>query len=236
MVKKRTTSLFLLAFYCLSSQLSATTIESIEEIRLAAKKFLEEKQVSADKENIEVTIGNIDSRLRLAKCDAPLTFFLPQANKLRGKTTVGIRCNGSKSWKIYVSANVIEHQSAWVLSRNVASGEMLTEGDLVKTKIAVSDTRKIPMTDLKQVLNASVKRTMRAGSPIYQGNLCLVCRGDKVSVSATNEYFSINVEAIAMGDALLGETVNVKNPSSRKVFGATVVGKNQLNVKIASTN
>lgn len=236
MLKNRTIFLLLLINCGLSLHLSATNIESVEEIRLAAKKFLEEKQVSADKENIEVTIGNIDNRVRLAKCDKPLQVFLAQAGRTRGKTTVGIRCDGHRNWKVYVSANVVERQAAWVVNRNISAGELIMTSDLVKTKITVSDIRKVPMTDIKQLVNASPKRAMRAGSPIFQGSLCLVCRGDKVTVSAANQYLSINVEGVAMGDALLGETVKVKNSSSRKTFGATVIGKSQLNVKIASAN
>ncbi len=216
--------------------LQANAIQSVEEIRQAAKKFLEEKQHSADKDNITITVGNIDSRLRLAKCEDALDFFLPQSGRRTGKTTVGVRCNTPTSWKIYVSAEIVRFQEVWIVTRSISRDEIITKADVEKRKMRVKNSRNIPMQSFKQLINASPKKNLRAGSIIYQDSLCLVCRGDKVSVSANNAYLSINVEGIALNDATLGESVQVRNSSSKKVFGATVTGKSQLSVNLIGMN
>ena len=220
----------------LCGQVSAQEIESIEEIRLAAKKFLEEKQVSADKTNTEISIGQIDPRMRLAKCTGEMNAFLPQTYRRNGKTTVGIRCNGPINWKIFVSARITEYQDAWVLNRNLTTGDIVTQDDIEKKRVEVTDSRKIPLTDLKHLLQASPRRAMRAGSTLYQDSVCLVCRGDRVTVSAKNQFLSINVEGVALSNAILGEKAQIRNSKSKKVFGAVVTGKNQLNIKIAGSN
>ena len=42
-----------------------------------------------------VTAGSLDSRLRLARCDAALEAFQPSGSRMLGNTTVGVRCTGS---------------------------------------------------------------------------------------------------------------------------------------------
>lgn len=228
--------LFIALFIGFNGSVYAFERQDIEKIRQAAKIFLEEKQVPADNTNTEITIGQIDPRMRLAKCSSELEAFLPQTSKRTGKTTVGIRCSGPISWKIFVSAKVTQYQEAWVLSRNVAAGELISQSDLIKRHVELLNTRKVLLTDLKLIINASPRRAMRAGATIFQDSVCLVCRGDKVTVTAKNDFLSINVEGVALNNAVLGEVVQVRNSSSRKTFGATVVGKNQLNVAIAGAN
>lgn len=225
-------SLCLLCFCLLSTKIYAKPIQSIEKIRFAAKKFLEEKQISADKSMTDIKIGKIDPRLRLAECQQDLDIFLPQVHKRSGKMTVGIKCQGPIQWKIFVSATVTQYQQAWVLNKNLSKTDVITRSDLMKQKVVIRDSRKLPFTDLKKMLNTSPKRTLRSGSVVFQDSVCLVCRGDKVSVSATNQFLNISVEGVALSDAVLGEKVQVRNSQSKKIFTASVVGKNQLNVKL----
>ncbi|WP_444997713.1 flagellar basal body P-ring formation chaperone FlgA [Aliikangiella sp. IMCC44359] len=215
--------------------LQAKTIQPIEEIQYAAKKFLEEMHTSADNENIEIVIGNIDPRLRLVQCEQPLEAYSPQATRRNGKTSVAIKCTGPVAWKIIVPAKITEYQLAWVVNRRVFPGDLLNKRDISQKRVPINYTRKEPLLNKKQMLNASPKKVMRSGSIIYQDSICLVCRGDKVSVTADNQFLSINVEGIALSDAILGETVQVRNTRTKKSFGAVVTGKNRLSVNIAGS-
>ena len=153
-----------------------------------------------------------------------------------GTGPVGIRCAGPIAWKIYVSAEVTNFQAGWVVNRNLLPGEILTQNDISQQRVKISNSKMLPMSDLQQVLNTSPKRRMRTGSTIYHGSVCLVCRGDKVMVSAANQFLSINVEGVALSDAVLGERIQVQNTKSKKVFDAIVTGKSQLNVNITGSN
>jgi hypothetical protein len=64
----------------------------------------------------------------------------------------------------------------------------------------------------------------------------MVRKGDKVAVTAQNEFMSIQVDGIALANARLGETTQIKNSQSKKIFGATVTGKNQLSITLSATN
>ena len=206
--------------------------QPVESITEAAKIFLEEKQQAADKESTRVIVSNIDPRTRLTACDRPLEAFLAPGMKLVGKTTVGVMCTGQKQWKIYVPAKVEKYVNVWVANRNLSTSDIISKADMRKQTIAIDRLRKSPMQDSAALMNTSPKRMMREGSVFFQDSVCMVCRGQKVNVSAINEYLTIFVEGVALSDAILGETVQIRNSQSKRVFGAIVTGKDQLSVKL----
>ncbi len=227
--------LFFLILSAFSSSLKAKEIQSLEEIQIAAKIFLEEKQVAADKKHREIQIGHLDPRLRLTKCQKKLDVFLPQKTRLTGKVSIGVRCQSPVNWKIYISATLIQFQEVWILNQNLARGDILTKSNVSKQRVNLNNLRYTPVQKIAKLVNTRLKRAMRAGSVIYENNICLVCRGEKINVTAKNRFLSIHVEGVALSDASLGEQVQVRNVKSRKVFGATVAGKNQIFVKLAGT-
>ncbi|MCW8878745.1 MAG: flagellar basal body P-ring formation chaperone FlgA [Kangiellaceae bacterium] len=206
--------------------------QPVESIVQAAKIFLEEKQHPADKDSIRIIVSNIDPRTRLTVCDRPLEAFLAPGMKLVGKTTVGVMCPGQKQWKIYVPAKVEKYVNVWVANRNLSTSDIISKADMRKRSISIDRLRKSPMENSAALLNTSPKRVMREGSVFFQDSVCMVCRGQKVNVSAVNEYLTIFVEGVALSDAILGETVQIRNSQSKRVFGAIVTGKDQLSVKL----
>lgn len=219
----------------------AKETHSIEDIRSTAKQFLlqhalagQSNETTDDIENTElqVKIGRIDPRIRLNQCDVPLEAFFPQYAKTSGKVTLGVRCNGSVAWKIFVSATVKHYQQVWVAARNLSKNDLLTKSDVLQKKLVLNDGRRMPLQDLSLIVGTSPKRNMRAGSVIYQDSLCLVCRGNKVSVNAKNSFINISADGVALADAILGESVQIKNSQSKKIFTAIVIGRNQLSVEL----
>ena len=212
------------------------TNQSLEAVRNTAKSFLEEMQEAADKHNIEVIVSHIDSRTRLNACQQPLQAFLAAGAKPTGKTTVGIACEAQSGWKIYVPAEVIVYRNVWVSKRHLNKGEIITKADLEEERLPDYRLRRLDVMAFSQIVGTSPKRNIRAGEPIFQDSVCLVCRGQKVQVSAKSNFLSINVEGIALVDAALGETAKIRNSRSKRIFDAIVTGKNQLSVALTPTS
>ncbi|WP_196137284.1 flagellar basal body P-ring formation chaperone FlgA [Aliikangiella sp. G2MR2-5] len=234
--------LILLIYLCLSSPSVFATQQirvkqdhqSLAKVQQAARIFLEEKQHSADNQSSRVSVDSIDPRTRLAACDEKLQVFLSPGSKLIGKTTVGVKCPGSRQWKIYLSAKVEVMQQVWVTTRQMQKDDVFGKSDLIKQLISIENFRVKPEIQIEKILGTSPKRNLRAGSVVLSNSICMVCRGEKVNVSARSDFLAINVEGIALSDATLGESVQVRNSQSKRVFDAIVTGKNQLSVKIAT--
>jgi len=207
--------------------------EKLNSIQNTAKIFLEEKTISADTKDVELNIGQIDPRLKLKKCDQPLIAFLPQGSKTFGKLSVGVRCSGTVPWKIFLSATVYHYQTVVIANNSLAKGKLISKQDLGYKRVKVSNFRKQPAVDSSQVVMTSPRRFIRAGSIIYTNNICMICKGNRVNVTAGSAYFSINLEAEALADALDGEMVKLRNSKSRRIFNGTATGRNKATVLLA---
>jgi len=229
-------SLAILVNIFVSSANAQTTaiFEPVKNIKLAAKIFLEEITNAADNPSISVSIGKLDPRLHLRQCSGNLQASLPASSKQTGRVMVVVACSGPVSWKIFVSATVAEFTEVIVAKNSIAKKSIISEQDIEIKRVNSANLRKQPAKNKKQVINTSPKRFIKAGDVIFEDNICLVCRGDTVQISARNQFLAINLQGIALADATLGESTKVRNQQSKRSFNARVVGKNQLEVTLAA--
>jgi len=209
--------------------------ESAENIRMAAKIFLEEITNAADNLSIVIKIGDLDPRLRLRHCENKLQALLPQSAKQRGKITVGVSCAQPVLWKVFVSATVFEYADVVVAKNVLEKKSIITEQDIEIKRVNISTLRKQPILDKTQVINTSAKRYLRAGTIISDDSICMVCRGDQVEITAKNQFFNINLKGIALADAAMGSNTTIRNSQSNRSFTARVIGRNQLEVPLIAT-
>ena len=228
----------LLFIYLLNSPAFAEQqplFESTENIRLAAKIFLEEITNAADNPSIEIKISDLDPRLRLRHCEKQLKSELPPSSKSKGRVTVSINCDHPVSWRVFVSATVYEYAEV-VVAKNVLAKKMLISAEDIEIKrVNVSTLRKQPIFSEAQVINTRTKRYLRAGTVISEDTICMVCRGDVVEVTAKNQFFNINLKGVALADATMGSNTKIRNSQSNRSFTARVIGRNQLEVPLIAT-
>lgn len=81
---------------------------------------------------MEVSVGTLDSRLRLAPCSR-VEPYLPAGSRLWGRTRLGLRCvEGSSAWNVFLPVTIKAWGPAWVLTGNVAPGAVLTSNDAAR--------------------------------------------------------------------------------------------------------
>ncbi len=210
--------------------------ESAKNIKLAAKSFLEEMTNAADNPNIVIKINQLDPRLRLRHCANNLQSFLPRGSRKKGRVTVGVSCNAPVLWKLFVSASVNEFADVVVAKSNLTKKTMITAQDLEIRNMNISALRYQPVFNISQVVNTKSQRYIRSGSIVFEEHICMICRGDIVNVKAKNEYFSINMQAIALANANMGQIAMVRNTQSKRTFNAKVIGKDQLEVSLNNSH
>ncbi len=208
--------------------------EPSENIRHAAKKFLEEMTNAADNPSITINVNQLDQRLRLRHCVNKLHTSLPAGSKSDGRMTVAVSCNLPVSWKVLISATVYKFADVIVAKNNIAKKSIISEQDIEVKRVNISTLRKEPVQNKAQVVDTSPKRFLKAGSVIFKDSICMVCRGDIVQISAKNQFFAINLQGIALADATMGESTKVRNTQSKRSFSARVIGKDQLEVILAA--
>ncbi len=215
-----------------SAKADTAAFHTSDEIRETAKIFLEKMTYAADNPNIEVKVNQIDPRLKLRKCSNELLTELSRGSKVKGKVTVSVSCKFPVAWKIFITAEIAEYSEVIVAARSMPRRTTITENDIERKSVNIAVLRKQPILASDLVVGSTTKRNINKGRLIYEDSVCMVCRGDNVQITAKSEFFSINMEAVALADAGIGETTLVRNKQSKRSFTAKVVSRDRLEVTL----
>jgi len=169
----------------------------------------------------DVKAGTIDERLPLTRCEDALTISLPARMEIRRNTTVYLKCEGDKSWDLYLPVRVSIQKPYVTVAVPVAKGDILSEPMLTLAYQDQTLIRGDYLTDPTALIGVRSKRELKPGQPIRLTQVCVVCKGDQVTLSAENSSMQIKTMARALQDGSFGDMIRLVNTRS----GKTVQGK-----------
>ncbi|WP_186435217.1 flagellar basal body P-ring formation chaperone FlgA [Rheinheimera sediminis] len=183
----------------------------------------------------EVTAGTqsqikaFDSRLGYKECSEELQ--LSFAGPVNNQATVQIRCTSPQQWQLYISVRFSQQTEAVLSLRNIALGSMITADMLTMGQADLRLARGSLVKNPATVLGARVKRSLSAGQVVTLQDLCLVCKGDIVTISGLNNGLEVRAIGIAQMDGILGDQIQVTNRQSNRTVVAEVVAVKKVAVK-----
>ncbi len=169
----------------------------------------------------DVKAGTIDERLPLTRCEDALTISLPARMEIRRNTTVYLKCEGDKSWDLYLPVRVSIQKPYVTVAVPVAKGDILIEPMLTLAYQDQTLIRGDYLTDPTALIGVRSKRELKPGQPIRLTQVCVVCKGDQVTLSAENSSMQIKTMARALQDGSFGDMIRLVNTRS----GRTVQGQ-----------
>ncbi|MFQ2414396.1 flagellar basal body P-ring formation chaperone FlgA [Aeromonas caviae] len=169
----------------------------------------------------DVKAGTIDERLPLTRCEDALTISLPARMEIRRNTTVYLKCEGDKSWDLYLPVRVSIQKPYVTVAVPVAKGDILSEPMLTLAYQDQTLIRGDYLTDPTALIGVRSKRELKPGQPIRLTQVCVVCKGDQVTLSAENSGMQIKTMARALQDGSFGDMIRLVNTRS----GRTVQGQ-----------
>ncbi|MEI4937707.1 flagellar basal body P-ring formation chaperone FlgA [Aeromonas caviae] len=169
----------------------------------------------------DVKAGTIDERLPLTRCEDALTISLPARMEIRRNTTVYLKCEGDKSWDLYLPVRVSIQKPYVTVAVPVAKGDILSEPMLTLAYQDQTLIRGDYITDPTALIGVRSKRELKPGQPIRLTQVCVVCKGDQVTLSAENSSMQIKTMARALQDGSFGDMIRLVNTRS----GRTVQGQ-----------
>ncbi len=169
----------------------------------------------------DVKAGTIDERLPLTRCEDALTISLPARMEIRRNTTVYLKCEGEKSWDLYLPVRVSIQKPYVTVAVPVAKGDVLSEPMLTLAYQDQTLIRGDYLTDPTALIGVRSKRELKPGQPIRLTQVCVVCKGDQVTLSAENSSMQIKTMARALQDGSFGDMIRLVNTRS----GRTVQGQ-----------
>lgn len=169
----------------------------------------------------DVKAGTIDERLPLTRCEDALTISLPARMEIRRNTTVYLKCEGDKSWDLDLPVRVSIQKPYVTVAVPVAKGDILSEPMLTLAYQDQTLIRGDYLTDPTALIGVRSKRELKPGQPIRLTQVCVVCKGDQVTLSAENSSMQIKTMARALQDGSFGDMIRLVNTRS----GRTVQGQ-----------
>lgn len=171
---------------------------------------------------MEVSIGALDSRLRLAPC-ARVEPYLPVGARLWGRTRLGLKCvDGPSAWNVFLPVTVKAFGPAWVLNGNVAQGTALTTDDAMEAEVDWAAETAPVMANPDMWVGQVAARQLVAGQPLRQNMVRppqLFKAGAQVKVVANGPGYAVSSSGLALMAGAAGQIVRIKMDNGKIVNG-----------------
>jgi len=223
--------LFFLTLLLIKQPSSAATELDSAFIEHFAKAFLLEQFPSTDEEKVRISVAHLDPRIVIKPCSIPLSANIPEKNNARN-VNVKISCDESISWKVYLSAKVEITKAILIAKSTISKGEKLDESNVELAYIATNKIRGNKLTNTQVVFGAKAKKRIAQGRAISKRSICLVCKGDVVTIIASSKSFNIKTQGVALSSGNINEQIRVKNTRSNKVITPRIKAINQVVINL----
>ena len=171
---------------------------------------------------IEVMVGQLDPRLRLAPCQR-IEPYLPEGTRPWGKSRIGLRCTqGSVKWNVYLPITVKVYGRALVAANAVAAGSVIGAADVAQAEVDLAEDSSAPLVDTELVVGRTAARALKAGQSLRAGHLKprqYFAAGELVTVLAQGPGFSVASEGQALTNGIEGQLARVRTESGRVLTG-----------------
>ncbi len=221
-------ALALLTGVCMLSQMALAEQSQHHphaQIIQTAEHFLRQNIRQNHYSRITVTMGQLDSRLRLQHCRAPLTTELAPGRRFAGKTTVHVKCTGETPWAVFINANIQLYKQVMVTATPLDRGHILKASDFRPMEMELSRLNHGFYTEAGALIGQQLKRRLNQHKVIKANYIkppTLVKRGEIVSIVAENASYSVKMNGTALMNGAQGDRIRVRNLSSKRIIEATV--------------
>ncbi len=229
------------SLFAASSAVAQTPNDGAESFQLdaGAQRWLDDAVARAQQTagmplRMEVSVGALDSRLRLAPC-ARVEPHIPVGTRLWGRTRLGLRCvDGNARWNVFLPVTIKAYGPAWVLRDNVLPGQTLTAADAVQVEADWAAENSPVLADAEQWIGLTASRALVGGQPLRQSMVKppqMFSAGTQVRVMAGGPGFQIAAEGQALTAGVLGQMVRVRMDNG-KITSGTVLDARTVQVEM----
>ena len=171
---------------------------------------------------MEVDVGALDERLRLAPC-ARIETYLPAGARLWGRSRLGLRClEGPTRWNVFLPLTIKAFGPAWVLTSNVPMGTALTEADAMQAEVDWAAESASVLADPSMWVGQVTSRALVSGQALRQSMVRAPHAfkvGAQVRVVAEGPGYAVTSMGQALVAGAVGQTVRIRMANGRIISG-----------------
>jgi flagellar basal body P-ring formation protein FlgA len=182
----------------------------------------EASQRAAPGLRVEVRIGRLDPRLKLAPC-TQVQPYLPEGVRLWGAARIGLRClDPGVRWNVFLPLTVDVFGPGLVAAATLPAGATLAAADLKPAEVNLSGLPSAVLNDSALAVGRTLARPLAAGDALRSADLRprqWFAAGETVRIVAGGAGWRIHGEGQALNPGLEGQAVRVRTESGRIVSG-----------------
>jgi flagellar basal body P-ring formation protein FlgA len=223
---------------CLAVTAKAQTVHSAE-LQELAQQWVQTALQAAEPGRphplrMEVVVGQIDSRLKLAPC-GNVDPYLPVSAKLWGRTRLGLRCvDGMSRWNITLPLTVHAWGPAWVVKTPVPSGAIVTQDHVVQAEVDWAEQAQSVLINPDLWQGHTATRVLQTGQVLRQGLVKpaqVFQAGSMVRLIAQGAGFQITGSAQALSAGVVGQTARIRLENG-KISSGIVVDQRTVQINL----
>lgn len=226
----RLASLALLAACTLAWSAKADEAPLAARVRQLAQEAVTPKEPGV---RVEIELGALDPRLKLAPC-AHITPYLPPHARLWGVTRIGVRCDEGARWSVYLPVRIKVFARASTITQDLPAGTVLEATHLGEAEVDLAGDWSPALRRPADAIGRALNRPLRAGQPLRQADLRprqWFAAGDTVRILAIGPGYAISSEGQALMSGIEGQPAKVRIEGGRVVSGRPS-GQRQLEVSL----
>ena len=226
--------ILVLAMISLSSNVQSNQSHPLDDIVKTAHDFVL-NELKRPNEEIQVIVGQLDLRLRLNPCSIPLQAFRQYYETKQTLSTVGVRCNDSKPWSLYVPVSVKNLKMVAILKHGVIRNTIISEDDIALEKRNINRLTSGYFDATDQLIGKIITQNLSSGAVLTKHHVkaaTAVNRGQSVTLIAKNAVIEVRMKGVAMSKGAIGERIKVKNTNSKRIIEGTIIDKDLISVNL----
>lgn len=231
-IAKKLKHLIFASTVLLAGQSQASEFQPLDDIRKAATDFAAKRVIIHD-QNTTIETGRLDPRLRLKKCQQPLTVNpLSQRNNSANMTVI-VKCETNNPWTIYIPIKIKTYVKIAVVNRPLSRHVPISKEDIRFERREISRLSRSYFEDPAKLIGRLPKRSLTKGSVISPRDLNIkkvISKGSRISILAETGGISVRMPGLALSDAGKGDQIQVQNLSSKRKLLATVIAPGLVKV------
>lgn len=181
---------------------------------------------------VEVVLGQLDPRLKLAPCDK-VKAYVPAGMRLWGNTRVGLRCEqGAVRWNVFWPVSVKVWAQGLVAVAPLRPGAPLNLEDLRMAEVDLASHASPAVLRAEDVVGRTLARQLSAGQSLRQDDVKArrwFAAGDPVRLTVKGHGFSVGSEGTALTAGDEGQCAKIRLGGGRVVCGDPV-GARQVEI------
>jgi flagella basal body P-ring formation protein FlgA len=183
----------------------------------------------------EVSVNDIDPRLRMPKCAEQLTATMASPGAPLGRVSVKLRCDTASPWTVFVPAQVKLFRNVVMTTRPLGRDAVLTDTDVVLRERDTGLLTQGYLTSLDQAVGYKLTRPAVSDQVLAAAFLeqpALVNKGDAVVIIARTGALAVRMPGEALAKGGLSQQIPVRNLNSQRVIKARITGPGEVEVSM----